>query len=75
MTLTRILVLKGYTNPFGDSPKPKKRGKTMKRRSSKRKMSYGMTRQASKMQSCAREYKAEGKPGKYTSFMKKCLKK
>lgn len=75
MTVTRILVLKGYTNPFGDSPKPKKRGKAMKRRSSKRKMSYGMTRMANKMQSCVREWKAKGKPGKLSTFNRTCLKK
>lgn len=74
MTVTRILVLKGYTNPFGEA-RTKPRGKQMKRRSSKRKMSYGMTRMANKMQSCVREWKAKGKPGKLSTFNKTCLKK
>lgn len=74
MTVTRILVLKGYTNPFG-VPRTKPRGKKMKRRSSKRKMSYGMTRMANKMQSCVREWKAKGKPGKLSTFNRTCLKK
>jgi len=74
LTVTRILVLKGYTNPFGEA-RTKPRGKQMKRRSSKRKMSYGMTRMANKMQSCVREWKAKGKPGKLSTFNKTCLKK
>lgn len=74
MTVTRILVLKGYTNPFGEA-RTKPRGKQMKRRSSKRKMSYGMTRMANKMQSCVREWKAKGKPGKLSTFNRTCLKK
>jgi hypothetical protein len=47
----------------------------MKKRSSKRKMSYGMTRMANKMQSCVREWKSKGKPGKLSTFNKTCLKK
>ena len=74
MTVTRILVLKGYTNPFGEA-RTKPRGKQMKKRSSKRKMSYGMTRMANKMQSCVREWKSKGKPGKLSTFNKTCLKK
>lgn len=38
-------------------------------------MSYGMTRMANKMQSCVREWKAKGKPGKLSTFNRTCLKK
>lgn len=74
MTVTRILVLKGYTNPFGEA-RTKPRGKQMKRRSSKRKMSYGSKRPANKMQSCAIEWKEAGKPGTWLSYAGQCLKK
>jgi len=70
--VNRILVLDGYTNPFGDSRRKSQHhlgGNTMKRRRSYRGM------QQSKMKSCAAEYRKAGKPGKYISFMKKCLKK
>ena len=71
--MNRILVLEGYTNPFGDS----RRGRTqhsLGENTMRRRRSYrGM--QQSKMKSCAAEYRQAGKPGKYISFMKKCLKK
>lgn len=68
MTVTRILVLKGYTNPFGEA-RTKPRGKTMRKQSAKVKA------QQSKMKSCARQWKAAGKPGKWSSYAGKCLKK
>ena len=69
--MNRILVLEGYTNPFGDSRRKSQHlGGTMRRRHSYRGVS-----QTSKMKSCAAEYRRAGKPGKYISYMKKCLKK
>lgn len=70
--MNRILVLEGYTNPFGDSRRKSQHhlGGTMRRR-----RSYRGVSQTSKMKSCAAEWRKSGKSGKYISFMRSCLKK
>ncbi len=60
--MNRILVLEGYTNPFGETHRSKPQyhslgGTTMK--------------QQSKMKACAKSWKT----GSYRAHMKKCLKK
>ena len=70
--MNRILVLEGYTNPFGDSRrKSQQLGGTMRRRRSYR----GIKQMQSKMKSCAAEWRASSKSGKYTRFMAACLKR
>ena len=65
--MNRILVLEGYTNPFGDS-----------HRSHTQRYSPGgsnMRKQQSKMKKCAMQYRRSGKRGSYVAHMKRCLKK
>jgi hypothetical protein len=70
LNVNRILVLEGYTNPFGDSRRKQHHlGGTMRRRRSLRGM------QQSKFKACVAEWKASGKRGKYTAHMSRCLKK
>jgi hypothetical protein len=60
--MNRILVLEGYTNPFGDSH----------RRSKQQSPTGGNTmKQQSKMKMCAKSWKS----GSYRAHMKKCLRK
>lgn len=48
-------------------------GYTMARH--KKRRSSGAKKQQSKMKSCASAWKRSGKKGKYTTFMKSCLRK
>lgn len=59
--MNRILILEGYVNPFGGSRRTSTRSKPMKR-------------MQSMMKKCALKWKRSGKRGKYTAFMRKCLK-
>lgn len=61
--MNRVVIQEGYVLPFAGH----KRRKAPK--------SAGAKRQQSKMRSCAKSWKRSGKRGKYTSFMKSCLKK
>lgn len=64
----RVVIQEGYSLPF-------EAYRRRKRRSHKRRgFSGGAKRQQSKMKSCAKQWKRSG-TGKYTSFMKRCLKK
>ena len=67
MNVNRILVLEGYTNPFGDS----RRGRTQHSLGG----SPTMKKQQSKMKKCAMQYRRSGKARSYRAFMKSCLKK
>ena len=65
--MTRIIVLEGYTNPFGGYSRRGNQqhhlgGSTMKK-------------QQSKMKKCAVAFKRGGKRGSYRAFMRRCLKK
>lgn len=60
--MNRVVIQEGYTLPFD--------GTRRKRRSSRRR-SGGLKRQQSKMKACAKRWNGKGK---YTAFMKKCLK-
>lgn len=61
--MNRVVIQEGYGIPFA-AYKRKRRAK-----------SGGAKRQQSKMKVCARKWKSSGKRGKYTSFMKSCLRK
>lgn len=67
--MNRILVLEGYTNPFGDSHRKSQHlGGTMRRR-----RSYRGTQQ-SKFSTCVAEWKSgDHRASKYQSHMSKCL--
>lgn len=58
--MNRIAILEGYTMP-----------KHRRKKSHK----GGVKKQQSKMKTCAGAWKRSGKRGKYTSFMKACLRK
>lgn len=58
--MNRIAILEGFAGPFGAHKRRKHKG--------------GRKHMQSKMKACAHKWKRSGKHGKYTSFMKKCLK-
>jgi len=62
--MAKISILEGYGNPF--SAYRRKRRKSRK---------GGRGKQVAKMRSCAAKWRKSGKRGKYTSFMKACLRK
>lgn len=59
--MNRVVIQEGYSLPFA--------GASRRRRSSRG--SGGLKRQQSKMKACAKKWNGKGK---YTAFMKKCLK-
>lgn len=59
--MNRIAILEGYSMP--------------KHRRKSRKSSGGVKKMQSKMKTCAGKWRKSGKRGKYTSFMKACLRK
>lgn len=65
--MTRIIVLEGYTNPFGG----------YSRRGNQQHHLGGSTmrKQQSKMKKCAVAFRRSRKAGSYRAFMRKCLKK
>lgn len=71
--MNRILVLEGYTNPFG-GPAPRTRSKHLGGSKMARRKS-SVKRQQSKMKSCAASWRRAGKHGSYRAHMKRCLSK
>lgn len=70
--MNRIVIQEGYTLPFAGASRRKRRPARRARRSGRR-MPGAVKRQQGKMKACAKKWNAHG-TGKYTSFMKKCLK-
>lgn len=62
--MNRVVIQEGYSLPFDGT----RRRRSHRRR---RRSSGGMKRQQSKMKACAKKWNGKGK---YTAFMKKCLK-
>ncbi len=64
----RVVIQEGYSLPF-EAYRRRKR-----RKSHSRRRTGGAKRQQAKMKACAKSWKRSG-TGKYTSFMKRCLKR
>jgi hypothetical protein len=63
--MNRVVMQEGYGIPFA----------AYKRKKRSAPKSAGAKKQQNKMKACARDWSKSGKRGKYTSFMKSCLKK
>lgn len=67
--MNRVVIQSGYSLPSAFA------GASKRKRSDGRGKSAGAKRQQSKMKKCAASWKRSSKRGKYTSFMKSCLRK